>query len=59
MTTHEQLVAIFETYVLENQKFTEKGVKSASSRSRKALTELSKLAKVRRNEIQIARNEMN
>ena len=25
MTTHEQLVGLFENYVMENQKFTEKG----------------------------------
>ena len=58
MTTHEQLVGLFENYVMENQKFNEKGVKAASSRARKALTEIAKLAKVRRAEIQEARNEM-
>ncbi len=58
MTTHEQLVALFENYVMENQKFSEKGVKAASSRARKALAELGDLAKVRRAEIQEARNEM-
>jgi hypothetical protein len=58
MTTHEQLVGLFENYVLENQKFTEKGVKAASSRARKALAEIAKLAKVRRAEIQEAKNEM-
>jgi len=58
MTTHEQLVGLFENYVLENQKFTEKSVKAASSRARKALAEIAKLAKVRRAEIQEAKNEM-
>ncbi len=58
MTTHEQLVGLFENYVMENQKFNEKGVKAASSRARKALAEIAKLTKVRRAEIQEARNQM-
>ncbi len=59
MKTHEQLVALFEAYVAENQKFTEKGVKAAATRARKALAEISKLTKVRRAEIQDAKNKMN
>ena len=59
MKTHEQLVELFEAYVAENQKFTEKGVKAAATRARKALAEISKLTKVRRAEIQDAKNKMN
>ncbi len=59
MKTHEQLVELFEAYVAENQKFTEKGVKAAATRARKALAEISKLTKVRRSEIQDAKNKMN
>ncbi len=59
MTTHEQLVGLFENYVMENQKFTEKGVKAAAARARKALAEISKLTKVRRAEIQETKNSMN
>lgn len=51
MGTHEAILAAFETYVAENQKFTEKGNKSAGTRARKALNELAKLAKARRAEI--------
>lgn len=58
MAVHEQLVELFETYVAENQKFTEKGVKAAAARARKALAEISKLTKVRRAEIQDAKNSM-
>lgn len=58
MTTHEQLVGLFESYVMENQKFSEKGVKAAASRARKALAEISKLTKVRRAEIQETKNNM-
>ena len=58
MKTHEQLVELFETYVAENQKFTEKGVKAAATRARKALADISKLTKVRRAEIQETKNKM-
>lgn len=49
--THEQIVAAFEAYVQENEKFVQKGNKAAAGRARKALMELAKLAKVRRAEI--------
>ena len=56
MTIHEQIVAQFEAYLEENRKFTEKGVKAAAARARKALAELGKLAKDRRKEIQEEKN---
>jgi len=49
--TTEQIVAAFEAWQLEDTKFTEKGNKAAGTRARKALLELGKLTKVRRNEI--------
>lgn len=52
MTNHETLVNLFETYVKENEKFTEKGVKATGTRARKALAEFTKAAKERRKEIQ-------
>jgi len=52
MANHDNLVSMFETYLSENQKFEEKGNKAAGTRARKALAELSKLAKERRKEIQ-------
>ena len=58
MTIHEQLVAQFENYVMENQKFSEKGVKAASTRARKALADVAKLAKARRTEIQEEKAKM-
>lgn len=51
MSTHEQIVAAYETYVAENEKFVTKGVKASAARARKALSEIAKLAKVRRGEI--------
>ena len=57
MTIHEQIVAQYETYLAENQKFTEKGVKVSAARARKALAEFAKLAKERRKEIQAEKGE--
>jgi N-glycosylase/DNA lyase len=53
--THEQIVSAYETYLAENTKFTEKGVKASAARARKALGELTKLCKTRRAEIQASK----
>lgn len=58
MTVHEQLVGLFENYIMENQKFEEKGVKASAARARKALAEISKLTKARRAEIQEKKNSL-
>lgn len=55
-TTHEQIVAAYETYLAENEKFEGKGVAAAGTRARGALGDLGKLAKVRRGEIQDKKN---
>lgn len=49
--TTEQITAVFNTFIEEDAKFTEKGNKAAGTRARKALLELGKLTKVRRSEI--------
>jgi len=49
--THDTLVSLFETYTEENEKFTG-GNKAAGTRARKALSEIAKLCKERRKEIQ-------
>lgn len=54
--THDSIREQFEAYIQENAKFTDKGVKVAGTRARKALNELTKLAKVRRKEIQDIKN---
>ena len=51
MSTLEQIKVAYETFVEENQKFVEKGNKAAAGRARKALAELAKLCKARRDEI--------
>ena len=56
MNNHEQLKAAFETYIAENEKFTGKGVKASAARARKALQEMGKAVKARRNEITDEKN---
>lgn len=48
--TTEQMKTLFDEYVAENTKF-DTGNAAAGKRARKALAELGKLAKTRRNEI--------
>jgi ElaB/YqjD/DUF883 family membrane-anchored ribosome-binding protein len=50
-TNHTQLQSAYEAYLAENEKFTNKGVKAAAARARKALQEMSKAIKERRKEI--------
>ena len=56
MNLHEQIVESFNSYITESESFDIKGVKVAGTRARKALGELSKLAKARRAEIQDRKN---
>ena len=58
MTTHESIVAAYETYLEESAKFEDKGVKAAAARARAALGDLAKLAKIRRAEVQEKKNAM-
>ena len=51
MSNHDTLKEQFEVYMAENEKFTQKGVKAAAARARKALQEMSKAIKERRKEI--------
>ena len=48
---HDAIVAAFNTYLSENEKFTTKGVKASAARARKALQEIAKGVKARRAEI--------
>lgn len=56
METVTQLQAKFEEFLKENEKFT-LGNAAAGTRARKALAELSKLIKTRRNEITLEKND--
>ena len=58
MSNHDQLVGLFETYVQENQKFEEKGIKASAARARKALADIAKFCKARRVEIQEKKSKM-
>lgn len=53
--THDIIVSLMEIYVTENEKFS-KGNKLAGTRARKALTEIGKVVKIRRKEIQDIKN---
>ena len=55
MDIDETLVSLFNTYTNENEKAVS-GNKSAGTRARKALNEISKLCKDRRKEIQDMKN---
>ena len=56
--THLQIKAAMETYLAENDKVENNGVKAAAARARGALMDLTKLAKTRRGEIQDKKNAM-
>ena len=56
MTLHEQILESFNSYISESESFEDKGGKVAGTRARKALGELTKLAKARRAEIQDKKN---
>jgi len=57
MDTTEQIAEAFASYMDENAKFILKGNKSAGTRARKALLDLTKLAKARRAEISEEKSE--
>ena len=50
-SNHEIIKRAFETYIAENDKFANKGVKAAAARARKALQEMTKSIRERRKEI--------
>lgn len=56
MNYHDSLVSLFEVYLAESEKF-EQGNKTAGTRARKALAEISKICKERRAEIQSSKND--
>ncbi len=56
MNSHDTIINLFETYQEENEKFITKHNKAAGTRARKALAEISKLCRIRRGEIQDAKN---
>ena len=58
MSTHESIQELIETYKAESAKFEDKGIKASAGRARKALSDLGKLTKVRRAEIQEKKNSM-
>ena len=57
-SNHDMIKRAFETYLAENEKFAQKGVKAAAARARKALQEMSKGIKERRKEITAEKEAM-
>ena len=57
-TTVKELDIQYQTFSENVSKFSEAGNKAAGTRARKALSEITKLAKVRRKEIQEKKNSM-
>jgi hypothetical protein len=55
MNAHNDIKTHFDNYLLENEKFT-KGNNAAGTRARKALAEMSKAIKARRNEVTEEKN---
>jgi len=55
MNTQQDLLAAYEAYMAENEKF-EKGNSAAGTRARKALADVGKAVKARRNEITAEKN---
>ncbi|MCH2309628.1 MAG: hypothetical protein MK345_01000 [SAR202 cluster bacterium] len=58
MSIHQEIIDAFETYIAESGSFETKGVKASAARARKALTEIGKLSKARRAEIQDKKNSL-
>ena len=56
MSNHDAIQSAYDTYLDENSKFEDKGVKASATRARKALANLAKLIKARRKEIQEVKN---
>jgi hypothetical protein len=56
MNYHNTLVSLFEVYLSESEKF-EDGNKTAGTRARKALAEITKMCKERRAEIQALKTQ--
>ncbi len=57
MSHHNDLLEQFKEYEENHDKFVEKGNKAAGTRARKALSEITKLAKGQRKVIQDIKNE--
>jgi len=57
-SNHDMIKRAFETYLAENEKFRDKGVKASAARARKALQEMTKGIKERRKEITAEKEAM-
>ena len=58
MAIHDDILEAVETYKSESDNFDNNNVKASAARARKALMEITKLAKARRVEIQERKNNL-
>lgn len=58
-SNHDIIKRAFDTYITENEKFADKGVKAAATRARQALQEITKAIKERRKEIIAEKDALN
>ena len=58
MAIHDDILEAVETYKSESDNFDNNNVKASAARARKALMEITKLAKARRVEIQDRKNNL-
>ena len=58
MSIHEDILEAVENYKTESDNFDNNNVKASAARARKALMEITKLAKARRVEIQDRKNNL-
>ena len=58
MAIHDDILEAVETYKTESENFDNNNVKASAARARKALMEITKLAKARRVEIQEKKNNL-
>ena len=58
MAIHDDILEAVENYKAESDNFDNKNVKASAARARKALMEITKLAKARRVEIQDRKNNL-
>lgn len=58
MSIHEDILEAVENYKAESDNFDNNNVKASAARARKALMEITKLAKARRVEIQDRKNNL-
>jgi hypothetical protein len=56
--SHDRIITAYNTYLIEIKRFEDNNVKASAARARQALSDIAKMAKERRKEIQDKKNAM-